>query len=323
MSNIIPFESYKPTVAAVKAAMTRNAALLGGVGSGGFPVMSIKGKVFTLVKDKERTVLMRPDDDDTPASAIEVVILAANAHLSKVYYADGYEEGAASKPNCMSNDGLKPDASVESPVAKTCAVCANNVWGGGRGGKGKACQDSRRLAIASPAKLDEPMLLRVPPDSLKNLALYAKEHLDPRGLSFDQVLTKLKFDKDVATPKLVFTPVGVLPQAMQDEVQSLAKSELVLQIIGSVALPHLDDDETFEQKPAAKALPKKAVIDEEELEAAIAPASKAIEKAKTKPAPVEDEDEAPAAKPKAKAKAVVSDDDDDLDAAIGNVFDDE
>jgi hypothetical protein len=315
-TNIISFEAYKPTVAAVKAAQDRNNALLGGVGSGSFPVMSIKGKVFTLVKDKERKVIMRPDDDDTPAAAIEVVMLAANPHLSKVYYKGDFEEGNTGKPDCMSNDGIAPDAQVENPVSKTCAVCPKNVWGSGRNGKGKACQDSRRLAISSPSQLNEPMLLRVPPASLKSLAEFGKT-LSNRGLSFDQVLTKLRFDKDEATPKLVFIPVGVLPQTMQDEVQDLAKTEIVLQIIGTMALPHLsDDDEAFETKPAAK----RVSDDDEGRDTAPTTTAKAVAKPKANPAVVEDDDE-PAPKTKPKAKPVVSDDD-DLDSQLGAIFDD-
>lgn len=328
MSQVIPFSSGNlPAHIARRAKGRSNNALTSHVGNGGYPVLSIKGKVFTLVKQDERKIITRElDGEQVPAAALEVVIVAANPNLSKVWYANGYEDGQNAKPDCFSNDGIKPDDSVDSPQSKKCMDCPKNAWNSGQNGKGKACGDSRRVAIAAPDQINEPMLLRVPAGSLKPLAEYGKK-LDNRGTSFDSVVTKLKFDMEEATPKLVFVPVGFLDEEQLNAVDQAATSDKVQQIIGiqksaeheALPAPTTDDDDGFAaldkaaKAPAAEApaKPKAAkVVDDDELEAAIAPA-----KAKK----VETEDEPAPAK---KTVVKVSDNlDSDLDALLGELDD--
>ena len=329
MSQIIPFASGNlPAHIARRAKGRSNNALTSHVGNGGFPVLSIKGKVFTLVKQDDRKIITRElDGEQVPAAALEVVIVAANPNLSKVWYKGGYEDGANSKPDCFSNDGIAPDDSVESPQAKKCATCPKNVWGSGSNGKGKACGDSRRVALSAPDQINEPMLLRVPAASLKPLAEYGKK-LDNRGVGFESVVTKIKFDMEEATPKLVFVPVGFLDEYQVNQVDEIAKSDKVQQIIGLQAAPEHDvlpapvveDDDGFAAldkgaapaKEEAPAKPKKAkVVEDDELDEAIAPA---------KAEKVVDEDEAPA--PAKKTVVKVTDDlDSDLDALLGELDD--
>jgi hypothetical protein len=270
-----------------------------GVG-GGFPVMSIKGKTFTLVQDGTRAIVTRPDDPDSPASYIEVVFLRSNPALSKTYYPNGYEEGSAERPHCASSDGIRPDAGVPSPQAKNCASCPQNVFGTSGTGKGKACQDTRRIAIASLAQLDNPMLLRVPPASLKSLAKYALFLGQHNVKTMAAVVTRIKFDAAEATPKLLFEARAFLEEGTYHLVSELAQSELVQQIIGLMPVPE-DDAEpaptlnipkvsheqvaaAIQPKPAAKKAPA-PVVEEEEAEEEEAPApKKAAPKATPKPA---------------------------------------
>lgn len=284
MSQVIPFESKNlPAFLKGKAAAV-NTDLTTGVGSGGYPVLSIKGKIFTLVKGDTRTVLRKPDDPDEIAQAVEIVILKANPHLSKVYYAKGYDEdGQNQKPDCFSNDGLRPDAGSAEPQSKTCALCPHNAWGSGRGGKGKACQDSRRVAIAAAGQLNEPMLLRVPPATLKPLAEYANS-LAKRGAPYNAVVTKIRFEAEEATPKLEFKPVGFLSEDQYAEAEEVSNSDLVAQIIGTSAVPH-EEAAVLEApaKPAKAAPAKKAAVSDDELDDALGKAP-AVEAAPAKPA---------------------------------------
>ena len=311
MSQVIPFESKSlPAFLKGKAAAV-NADLTTGVGNGGYPVLSIKGKIFTLVKGDTRTVLRKPDDPDEIAQAVEIVILKANPHLSKVYYAKGYDEdGQNQKPDCSSSDGLKPDTSITEPQCKTCALCPHNAWGSGRGGKGKACQDSRRVAIAAAGQLNEPMLLRVPPATLKPLAEYANA-LAKRGAPYNAVITKIRFEAEEATPKLTFTPVGFLGEDQYAEAEEVSNSDIVSQIIGVSAAPHHDEDAPALEAPAkpAKAAPaKKAAVSDDDLDAALGG--------------VHVVEEAPA-KPAKKPAAVIDTSDlgDDLDAVLASLDD--
>jgi hypothetical protein len=232
--------------------------------------MSIKGKNFTVVRDGDRTVLTKEVDGETMAvQSIDVVLVKANKGTSKVFYAKGYQEGGeATKPDCFSNFGDRPDPAVTAPQAKSCAVCPNNQWGskiGDNGGKGKACQDSVRMAIATPDLINDPYLLRVPPASIKSLGEYGKM-LAKRGVGYSMVVTKIGFDMESPTPKLTFKPTGLLSDAAFAQVQAVVASDTVQSILGSegVAAAQSDDVpdlpvvelpkvEAVVEKPAVKA----------------------------------------------------------------------
>lgn len=261
--NIIPFESdgklpahlVRAGVAQLNADLTAHAAV------GGFPVVSIKGKVFAIVRDGERKVLPNPKDPDSPATAIDVVLLKVNKGVSKVFYAKGYQEGSEGvKPDCFSNDGARPDVSIEAPQSKSCAICKWNQWGSKiseSGSKGKACQDSVRMAIATPNLINDPYLLRVPPASIRSLGEYG-QMLAKRGVAYNMVVTKVGFDMQAPNPKLIFKPVGLLDEETFEKAQEVIESDTVAQILGvlSSAIPkvaEIADEEAEEPKVAVEA----------------------------------------------------------------------
>lgn len=285
MSTIIPFESGNlPAYIRSMNVEELNQDLTSHAG-GGFPIMSIKGKIFTLVRDGERTVLPNPKDPESPATAIDVVIVKANKGTSKVYYAKGYSEGGeAVKPDCASNQGDKPDAGVKNPQAKSCAVCPHNQWGskiGENGGKGKACQDSVRIAIAAPGQINDPMLLRVPPASIRALGELGQS-CAKRGVSYNAVITKIAFELESPTPKLTFKPVGFLSEDGYAQVQQVANSDVVKNILGGGFAAEAIADEAPEAEKVvekAQATSKVAVskakeVTDDEVASAVAAAEK-------------------------------------------------
>lgn len=322
MSNIIPFSEGK-LPAFLRNAVAAASELTANVGSGGFPVMSIKGKTFALVKGGERETLMNPNDPDEVATSINVVILKANPNLSKVWYAKNFVEGSDAKPDCFSHDGIAPDPSVEKPVAKKCSTCPKNEWGSKiteEGKKAKACADSRRLAIANPDQIDNPILLRCPAATLKPLAEYGSE-LAKRNIPYSAVVTKIGFDREAASPKLTFKAVGFLTEEQYEMVQKTVSEDVVSSILGKPgedAVPEADAPAEVEapkveakaEKPKAEAKPaKKTVVSEDEVGDVLdeKPAAKAEPKAE---------------KPKAEPKVSSGDDlADDLDALLGELDD--
>lgn len=175
----------------------------------GFPVLSIKGKVFHIREGGETELVTKPDDETEPATSLEVVLIKANSNVSKVYYDAGFEEGSDSPPTCYSNDGKVPAEDSEEKQCSTCAKCPKNAWGSRiteSGKKGKACADSRRVAIAAAGDLERVMLLRVPAASLKPLMQYGQT-LTKKGVPYQAIVTKLGFDYTVAHPLLTFKPV--------------------------------------------------------------------------------------------------------------------
>jgi len=256
--NLVPFEnSALPAYLADPHAASLNTDLTSHT-TPAFPVCSIKGKVFAIVRDGERQMVMNPKDPDSPATHIDVVLVKANKATSKVFYLEGYDEKAeAKKPDCWSNDGVKPDPSAESPQAPACAGCKHNQWGSkvssdraDKTAKGKACADVVRMAIAAPNMINDPMLLRVPPASLRTLAEYGAM-LAKRGVGYNKVITKVAFDMEVPTPKLTFKALAFITEDMYAQAKEIAETDLVKSIIGSIF-------GTGEQEPAAAPAPAPA-----------------------------------------------------------------
>lgn len=299
--NIIPFDSgsnlpsflKKVDIASLNSDLTAHAG-------GGFPVISIKGKVFAVVRDGEREIQMNPKDPDSAATSLNVVLLKANKGTSKVFYIKGYDKDSSEgqKPDCYSNDGVEPAADAQNKQAKKCATCAHNQWGSRvteKGAtKGKACADAVRMAVAPAGQINDAMLLRVPPASIKALGEYG-QMLAKRGVGYNMVVTKIAFDLQAESPKLTFSAIGLLDDAGFSEVQEIAASDVVSNILGSsvmaavtaeAAAPKDEEDEPA-PKPVAKAKPApKPAVEEAEEEA---PAPKAVAKPKAKPAPVDDD----------------------------------
>jgi len=290
MSNIIPFDGGKLPAYLAKTNIAQLNADLTSHAGGGFPVISIKGKVFAVVRDGERKVLPNPKDPDSPATSIDVVMLKVNKGTYKVFYAKGYTEGSEGvKPDCFSNEGIKPDASIEAPQSKTCATCKWNQWGskiGENGSKGKACQDSVRMAVATPNLVNDPYLLRVPPASIRSLGEYG-QMLAKRGVAYNMVVTKVGFDMEAPTPKLTFKPVGLIDEATFTQAQEIVAGDTVAQILGAAftqaeavaETPSVAEQAVETAKSTSKAAISKAktVTDEE--------VAQAVEAAVKKPAP--------------------------------------
>lgn len=239
------------------------ADLTGGV-SVGFPVLSIKGKVFHIKQGGEATLVTQKDSED-PATSLNVILIKANPHISKVYYENGYEEGADTKPTCYSNNGVAPEDDSEEKQSLKCATCPKNQWGSritDNGKKGKACSDSRRVAVAPAGEPDNAMLLRVPAASLKPLMQYGKA-LSQRGVPYQAVITKLSFDHTVAHPLLKFAPAAALGEAEAEVVFDTMNGDVVEAIINGGGAEQIaqelagerdvedEDGEGFEQVAAA------------------------------------------------------------------------
>ncbi len=259
-----------------------------------FPALSIKGMKFTVSRDGVKTIMTKPDDPEEVAQSIGVVFLRANLN-AKTFYAKKYAEGESDgkHPDCYSHDGVTPSANARDPQATKCALCKHNQWGSRvseSGKEGKECQDNARIAISVPDAID-PMLLRVPPKSLKPLKDMLKV-VAARKVPYNAVVVKVGFDREAPSPVLTFKPIGLMDDVHYAQVRDAYDGELVRTITG------LDD---FEYSGPASAAP---AVSTDELDAAIA-AREVTKKAAAKlEAPkksvMDDLDEVLSAKPAAK-----------------------
>lgn len=148
--------------------------------SASFPVLSLNGKRFTVIRGDEQQVIMNPLDPSSTAQYIDVVLIKVPKTTAKAYYTGTYnpDDDSAKTPVCFSSTGIIPDAGCKTPQADCCADCPYNKWGSavsvdGKATKGKACRDAVRVAIAPLGDINDPMLLRVPPTSSSPLVTSA------------------------------------------------------------------------------------------------------------------------------------------------------
>jgi hypothetical protein len=161
------------------------------------------------------------------------VIIVKMAHkASRMYYDKGYREGEKVSPACWSSDSETPDADVKNPVASSCNSCPNSVKGSGDNGMGAKCKLSWRTAVVLPNDpAGDVMQLVLPATSA-----FGKEdngrwpfrpyiqHLASHNVSAGRVVTKMAFDTKSPTPKVLFAPVGAVPDEDLETIARQAKS---------------------------------------------------------------------------------------------------
>lgn len=161
------------------------------------------------------------------------VIIVKMAHkASRMYYDKGYREGEKVSPACWSSDSETPDAEVKTPAASSCNSCPNSAKGSGDNGIGAKCKLSWRTAVVLPNDpAGDVMQLVLPATSA-----FGKEdngrwpfrpyvqHLASHNVSAGRVVTKMAFDTKSPTPKVLFAPVGAVPDADLEIIARQAKS---------------------------------------------------------------------------------------------------
>ncbi len=248
MSNALAVLGNTQVSARLRAMLPTTSVLGANIGSS-FAVMGFKGKVWSIKKSGDVTPLMRSDGSG-PMSHIDVVIVQAAAPISKIFYQGGYKEGDSAPPDCWSVNGVTPDAAASKKQSTTCAGCPKNAWGSRTteaGKPGKACADSKRLAIVPAPSEVSPgvyapasnmrnevfggaMLLRIPAASLQGMKMYEDE-LRAAGFPFFGVVTRLKFDHQQSYPHILFEPVRGLTEEETDvmlEMQNDPQTERIL-----------------------------------------------------------------------------------------------
>jgi hypothetical protein len=197
--------------------------LAAGIGSS-FATISYKGKTWAVKYQGDLRMLMRPDNPREPRFSIDVVLLKSAANISKIFYEKGYQDGDSAPPDCWSSNGVNPDAASPKKQSPTCAGCKWNAFGSAAllrnntdgTGKGKACADSKRVAIVPLEDIDNeafngPMMIRVPAASLRELSTYA-DQLNAAGIPYYAVGTNISFDPAVAHPQLKMAAIRMLTE---------------------------------------------------------------------------------------------------------------
>jgi len=297
MSNSVTiFNGQLPAHIAARGLSETSKALMGNAPTG--KRISIEGGVFRMIAAGKE--IARNKDRD-----MNIVVVRTAPNNGRIFYDPKvpYVKGQAAAPDCSSNDGIRPDSHAKKPQAKTCADCPQNVAGSGNG-ESRACRFNRRLAVVLEGDLGGDVFqLQLPATSIfgkgatgttHNLPLQAYAGmLASNHTNIDDVVTKMEFDTDAATPKLTFTAVRFLtPQEMQTVIAQGETPEAE-QAIGNTPY-QMDSGTTTVAAPQAapQAAPAKSgfePVTEDEDEPAPAPVKPKVVKA-VKPVAVADDD---------------------------------
>lgn len=206
------------------------------------------GNVIRVTQDKQFAL---PDGTKTrdPLQLVIVDFCSRND-----FYPGAYDKDNVTPPACFAigESPIKLVPSNNSPErqADSCVECPNNVFGSA--GAGKACKNSRILAVLPPdADADTPMwVLKVSPTAIKGFDGYVNGLASRLGMAAIQAVTTVSFDDTKDYPSLRFSdpePMdeGLLPAfaGRVEEAQKLIMQEPDVSQYGAAPAP---------KKPAAK-----------------------------------------------------------------------
>jgi len=211
-----------------------------------FGIVGYRGKVWNIRHRGIETPLMR-EDGDGPRGSIEVVIIKAPPVVSKIFYASGWVEGSSAPPDCYSLNGIRPEPNSKALQSPACGTCQHNQWGSRitpAGKAGKACADSKRLAVVplqdiANEVLGGPMLLRVPAASLQDLAVYGQKMM-AMGFPYYAIGTRISFDPAESYPKFIFNAIRPLSEEEARAVVAHQQGHQVDRILGQ-AVEYADE----------------------------------------------------------------------------------
>ena len=199
-------------------------AVAGGATKGNVRI-SIDGRVFRkFVGGKEISV-----NTDNNMN----VIFVKMAHTpSRTFYNSVYKKGVRVSPACWSNDSKNPDPEVKNPISASCESCKNSVKGSGQGGIGSACRLSWRTAVVLPNDpAGQVHQLVLPGTSSFGEEVNGKRPFRPyvqmlanNNVSAGRVVTKMEFDINSSTPKLLFSAVSAVDDDVKPIIMRQSKS---------------------------------------------------------------------------------------------------
>ena len=179
-------------------------------GSSGMKRISIRGSVFRMMVNGEEIA-------KNESRALNIVVVNGTKFVSRKYYAGSYTPGEAAPPDCWSNDGVTPDASIEAPQHSNCEGCPQNIKGSGQKDS-RACRFEKRLAVVLADDIKGSVYQLILPSKSyfgkgdqehMPFEQYAK-YVASQNYNINMIVTEMKFDSDSESPKLTFKPVGFL-----------------------------------------------------------------------------------------------------------------
>lgn len=151
------------------------------------------------------------DDPDNPETAQALTGVIVHHHPVNVYWEHDFD-GAGGLPDCSSPDG-KHGLNARTGEVLDCASCPYNQFGSGKGNS-KACKNTHRVYLLRENE-PLPILLTLPPTSLRAFKDYLAKRLIMKGKRSTDVLTTIKLKREknadgIAYSACVFSKAGDL-----------------------------------------------------------------------------------------------------------------
>lgn len=176
-----------------------------------------------------------PDGQESPGpfSAVILDFVSANE-----YYTNPYVRGEVVPPDCFAINEepglLAPSKNAPKPQSENCSACHWNQYGTARVGKGKACKNTRLLALLPPdADAASPIwLMSISPTGIQAWDRYVATIYAQFNSTPARVITTIAFDPKVDYPSVRFgNPVPLEPEMMPQFISRLdeARNRLLVE----------------------------------------------------------------------------------------------
>jgi hypothetical protein len=230
----------------VNAAMAAEVALLQS------RISAPTGDRITVTQAKTFKLANGTEVDDFEAIVIDFV--AAN-----YFYKEAFERGNITPPQCFSLSmepaGMGPSKSSPDPQGVACSSCWANQFGSA--GKGKACQNTRLLAIIpTDATVEtELSIIKVSPTAIRAFDAHAANVARKHGMPVRAVLTKFSFSEDQYS-SVRFTDMGLADKDLVLLANS-RKEEAIARLLTEPNVVAANDDAGNKKAVVRKPAPKR------------------------------------------------------------------
>lgn len=146
-------------------------------------------------------ILTGDEEQDTSVPTFKGVIVFQ--HKCNALFDE--EMSGNTPPLCSSIDGIRGLDSGTGEV-RSCRGCPHNEYGTAKKGRGKACKNMQKLYIMT-EWAPVPLVLCLPPTSLKNYQTYCLSSLAMRGLKAEEVLTEFGLTVDQNSDGIKYSKV--------------------------------------------------------------------------------------------------------------------
>lgn len=167
----------------------------------------------------------------------EVNVVVLKDIFENDYYPHKFDPNNKAPPDCYAfgddEKSMKPHEKATNPQAESCAACKHNEWGSSPKGKGKACQNRRRLAVIPAGDLTsegvakaEVAYFKVPVTSGRFWGAYVKALASMHKRPPFAVVTNIKVEPDEQTQvKVHFNTVEVVPKESLGAIMGRVKEQ--------------------------------------------------------------------------------------------------